>query len=156
VSEFPPVLTGSLARTFRNVTRTVVPDADALDEAAWSRALAIVEEGLAGRAPALRRRLSLFLRLLEWLPLLRWLRPFSALGPERRARWLRTLQDSPLLLVRQGLWGVRTLAFMGYYGLPEVRREMGYRAHPRGWRAEEARRGERDPAEVEPGLEVEL
>lgn len=151
-----PVLTGSSARIFRAVAVTVVPAARRLEPEQWERALATVESALADRPPALRRQLRLFLRLLQWLPLARWLRPFTALPPARRARWLGVLQDFPVLRVRQGFWGLRTLCYMGYYGLPEVRREIGYRAHPRGWKAERVRRGEEDGADLEPGPEVQL
>src|SRR2546422_3095313 len=45
----------------------------------------------------------------------------------------RSIERAPLLLMRRGLWGLRTLAFMGYYGRPAAAREIGYRADPRGW-----------------------
>lgn len=151
-----PVLAGPFARTFRAVAVTVVPDAGRLTAEQWDRALAIVEDALADRPPALRRQLRIFLRLIEWLPVLRWLRSFTALELARRERWLALLQDAPLLRIRQGFWGLRTLCLMAYYGLPEIRGEIGYRAHPRGWAAERARRGEEPASELEPGPEVQL
>ena len=48
---------------------------------------------------------------------------------------LETLQDAPVLLLRRGIWGLRTLAFMGYYTRPDAQRAIGYRADPRGWEA---------------------
>lgn len=156
MSESTPVLAGSLSRIFRAVACTVIPEAGDLDEEQWSRALEIVEDALADRPPELRRQVRLFLRLLQWIPLLRWLRPFTSLGADRRARWLSFLQGAPLLAVRRGFWGVRTLCYMGYYGLPEVRAAVGYRAHPRGWKAERVRGGEEDGAELEPDLEVQM
>ena len=89
------------------------------------------------------------------LPAARWLRPFPALDAARRDRWLSALQDFPVLKIRQGFWGLRTLCCMACYGLPEMRREIGYRAHPRGWKAERARRDEGD-AGLEPDLEVQM
>lgn len=135
---------------------TVVPRVRDLDDEGWNAACRIVENALSDRSRADRRRLRLFLVAIQWLPVLRWLRPFTALSAERRRRFLTALQDAPLLLVRRGVWGVRTLTFMGFYGLPDVRRELGYRAHPRGWRAERARRGEASPEELRPGPEVQL
>lgn len=154
--ESTPVLTGSLPRVFRAVANTVVPDAGRLESEQWRRALATVENALADRPRSLHRQLRIFLRLVQWLPVLRWLRPFTALDADRRQRWLSALQDAPVLRVRQGFWGLRTLCFMGYYGLPEVRGEIGYRAHPRGWKAERARRGEEDVDGLEPGLGVQM
>ncbi len=127
-----------------------------LDDDAWDEGCEIVETALAQRPPHVQRQLRLFIHLTQWLPALRWLRPFTSLDPERRARFLAALQDGPFLLVRRGFWGVRTLALMAYYGLPEVRGEIGYRARPRGWAASRVRRGEAPGTELEPGPEVQL
>lgn len=150
------LLRGSLSSVFRAVTATVVPDAPTLPADGWRRLLDTVEGALSRRPPDLRRQIRLFLWLVQWLPFVRWLRPFTSLDPERRVRWLSALQDAPLLLVRRGFWGVRTLAYMGYYNLPEVRREIGYRAHPRGWDAERVRRGEDAPETLEPPVDTQL
>ena len=119
----------------RAVTVTVVPEAIELDPAEWSALEQIVATALAARPPAMRRQLSLFVRLLEWLPVLRYGRRFTGLGPERRRRFLESLQDAPLLLIRRGMWGVRTLLLMGYYARPAAAGDIGYRADPRGWSA---------------------
>ena len=123
------------------------PPSSPLDEAGWKRLHAIVEEALGARPPAMRRQLRLFLRVLSWLPLLRYGRRFTGLDPERRRAVLRTLQDAPVLKLRQGIWGLRTLVYMGYYGQPEIQHELGYRAHLDGWRA---RAGGPDPEHTEP------
>ena len=62
-------------------------------------------------------------------------RRFSALDVARRTRFLLALQNSPVLLLRRGIWGLRTLVFMGYYGRPEAAALIGYRADARGWEA---------------------
>lgn len=153
-------MSGTLApghrRVFRAVAECAVPRARAFDEDAWRRALEIVETALADRPPTMRRQLRLFLRLVEWLPVLRWGRRFQGLEADRQTRLLRGLQDAPLLLLRRGVWGLRTLAFMGCYGLSEVRREIGYRAHPRGWAARRVREGDGEPDVLEPGPEIQL
>src|SRR6266487_266086 len=88
---------------------------------------------LPDRPASLRRGLKLFLRLIDWIAVARYARRFSALDAARRTRLLASMERAPLLLVRRGLWGLRTLAFMGYYGRPAAAREIGYRADPRGW-----------------------
>ncbi len=120
---------------FRAVVRTVVPESSQLDSAGWREVEALARAFLAARPPALRRRLLLFLRLVEWLPLLRYGRPFTALDPTRRAAVLRRLQESRLGPVRLGLWGIRTLALLGYYGRAEAARAIGYAPDARGWEA---------------------
>src|SRR5688572_13985696 len=111
----------------------MVPDAAALDEAAWHDVNHAITQVLAKRPPAARRQLVLFVRILDTLPLFRWGRRFHALGAARRARFLDAIQYSPIPLLRRGLWGLRTLVFLGYYTRPEVQATLGYRATARGW-----------------------
>jgi len=131
----PPAVLPSVRPTFRALAATFVPEAAALDEAGWTEAEAIVERFLAARPQAVRRQLALLVRLLDVLPLPRYGRRFTTLDPARRRRVLETLQDAPVLLLRRGIWGLRTLAFMGYYTRPNAQRAIGYRADPRGWEA---------------------
>jgi hypothetical protein len=95
--------------------------------------LGIVDEALGRQPPSVRRQLFLFIGLLDWLPVFRHGRRFRSLDPERRLRFLQTLQDSRLVLVRRGVWGLRTLIFMGYYARPAAYAAIDYRAHPDGW-----------------------
>ena len=124
--------------TFRAIATTVVPEASALDEAGWSALEALVEKTLARRPAAMRRQVVAFVRAIEHLPRLRWGRPFSALGPEERTRFLSGLEHAPVLLLRRGFWGLRTLVFLGYYARPEAAAAIGYRADARGWEARPA------------------
>jgi len=122
-----------MQRVFCAVVTTVVPEAAQLDAAGWTDLERIVERALADRPTSLRRGLKLFLRLIDLIAVARYARRFSALDAARRARLLAYIERAPLLLMRRGLWGLRTLAFMGYYGRPAAAREIGYRADPRGW-----------------------
>lgn len=126
----PPV-----QRSFRALATTVVPEAERLDAPGWAELERIVEEQLARRPASIRRQFRFLIRLLELLPLARFGRRFTALDPERRLRFLAALQDAPLLLLRRGVWGLRVLVQMGYYGQPARDAEIGYRADPRGWEA---------------------
>jgi hypothetical protein len=120
---------------FRAVVVTVVPEAKQLEESGWIALEALVEDALEFRPRALRGQLQIFLRAIEWLPVVRYGRTFTALGDEQRSRILRYLQDHPVERIRCGFWGLRTLAFLGYYGRPEGAHAIGYRPDPRGWEA---------------------
>ena len=120
---------------FRAVVVTVVPDAKQLDETSWLTLEKLVEGALEIRPPALRGQLQLFLRAIEWLPVVRYGRTFAALGDEQRSGVLRHLQNHPVERIRCGFWGLRTLAFLGYYGRPEGAHAIGYAPDPRGWEA---------------------
>jgi len=120
---------------FRAVVTTVVPDAVTLDATAWTEIDTIVAGQLAQRPAALRRQLGALLVLVQWLPVLRYGRPFTALDATRRTRVLATLERAPALLLRRGIWGLRTLALLGYYVRPAAAAEIGYRGDPGGWGA---------------------
>ncbi len=120
---------------FRALARTVVPEAERLDEKGWGDLTGLVEEALADRPPGMRRQLLMLIRLLGVLPLFRYGRSFRGLDAKRRLRFLESIQECPLLLLRRGFWGLRTLVMLGYYGRPQAGLEIGYRADPRGWEA---------------------
>lgn len=142
-------------KPFRALTRTVVPEASGLDDEGWRAVESVVEEALSSRPPALRRQLRFLVRLLQWAPVLRWGRPFTALPPERRRRVLETVQDLPVLRLRQGFWGLRSLIFMGYYGRSEVYPQVGYDARLRGRRQKDGPTRGRGAGEVLPETPTE-
>lgn len=125
----------SIRPVLRAIGVTIVPEAAKLDEREWMTLEDIVGGALASRPRALQRQFILLIRVIEWLALVRYGRRFTALDPDRRRRFLERLQNAPLLLIRRGIWGLRTLLLMGYYGRPAGAQAIGYRADPRGWRA---------------------
>jgi hypothetical protein len=118
----------------RAIAETVVPESAAFDPAGWTALERTIKTAVAVRPPQLQRRLALFVRAIQWLPLLRYGRPFTRLDPPRRHQFLSSLQDSPFLLIRRGFWGLRTLILMGYYTQTQVIAAIGYRADARGWK----------------------
>jgi hypothetical protein len=120
---------------FRAVSVTVVPEAGRLDDGGWREMERGVEQALALQPRARQRQLRLFIRAIDWLPVLCCGRRFRSLDPARRARLLALLQDAPFLLLRRGFWGLRTLVLLGYYTRPETAAEIGYRADRLGWEA---------------------
>jgi hypothetical protein len=119
----------------RAIGITVVPEAAQLDEPQWVALEEIVRGALAPRPRALQRQFVLLVRAIQWLAVLRYGRRFTALDPAQRERFLEQLQNAPVLLVRRGIWGLRTLLLMGYYGRAAGGRAIGYRADARGWKA---------------------
>lgn len=122
-----------IRQKFRALATAIVPESAQLDEVGWSDLEEVVENALSKRPAGMRRQFAVFVRLLDFLPRLRWLRPFRRLGPDRRARFLRGIQSSGIFLFRRGFWGLRTLVYMGYYARPQAYAEIGYDAHLRGW-----------------------
>ena len=124
-----------ISPAFRAIASTVVPEAARLAPSEWEELERIVARAIAARPARLQRQLALLLRLLEWIPLVRYGRRLSGLDPARRAAFLASLANSGLLVLRRGIWGLRTLILMGYYGRPAAARAIGYRADARGWEA---------------------
>lgn len=120
---------------FRAVLNAVVPEAAGLAENEWQEAQAIIARALALRPPKVRRQIGRFMRVLDVTSFVRHGRTLSALPVGDATRLLESLSRSKLLLLRRGVWGVRTLAFMGYYARAEAARAIGYRASAAGWSA---------------------
>ena len=120
---------------FRAVATTVVPEASGLDESGWTEMEHVIHTQLAGRPAGLRRQIRFFVRLLQWLPLLRYGRRLTGLDPARRDGFLAWMQRAPVTILRVGFWGLRSLVFLGYYGSPRGAATTGYAAHPDGWSA---------------------
>jgi hypothetical protein len=118
---------GPRSRTvFEAIAARVVPVSATLAPGDRDVMFALVDQTLASRPAATIRQLELFLTLLRWAPLLRYGRRFETLAPARQDAVLRAAQDAPLQLLRSGFWGVRTLAYLGYYGRPDVYPSIGY------------------------------
>lgn len=126
---------GSIRPVLRAIGITVVPEAAQLNEQEWVALEEIVRGALAPRPPALQRQFILLVRAIQWLAVVRYGHRFTALDPARQQRFLEQLQNAPVLIIRRGIWGLRTLLLMGYYGRPAAGRAIGYRADPRGWKA---------------------
>ena len=120
---------------FRALAEAFVPESRRLDDAEWAEVEATVEYALSRRPPAIRRQIGVLIRVLDVLPLLRFGKRMRDLDVDRRLRVLNAIQNAPILLLRKGVWGLRTLVFMGYYTRAAAAAEIGYRAHLRGWQA---------------------
>lgn len=119
----------------RALAETFVPEIAAASPAQWAAVESTVAGALAARPPALQRQVSLFVRVLGVAARVRYGRSLPALDPAQRTRLLEGLARSPLLLLRRGVWGLRTLVMMGWYTQPGVMHSIGYRATAAGWAA---------------------
>src|ERR1022692_478813 len=101
---------------FRAVVSTIVPEAAALDDQGWHDLHQVIDALLRDRPESLKRQLRVFLRAIQWLPVVRYGRPFTRLRPAARTRVLAHLENDRIQKVRVGFWGLRTIALAGYYG----------------------------------------
>ena len=126
---------GVVRDPFRALCIAFVPESAELNEPAWRELESEVERALADRPPAIQKQMVLLIRILDLLARVRHGSPLAALTPAARRELLTRLQDSRWLLLRRGVWGLRTLAFLGYYSRPDTAASIGYRADARGWDA---------------------
>jgi hypothetical protein len=108
------------------VASRVVPEVGSLDRDGRADFERIVDRALSDRPGSVRRQFGVFLKVIELAPMLRYGRPFRRLSGDRQDAVLRWFQDGPVGLFRQGFWGLKAMVFMGYYGRPQVWREIGY------------------------------
>lgn len=124
---------GVVRGPFRALCVAFVPESAELDEAGWRELESDVERALADRSPAIQKQMLLLIRILDLLARARHGSALASLPPASRRELLTRLQDSRWLLLRRGVWGLRTLAFLGYYSRPDTAASIGYRADARGW-----------------------
>jgi hypothetical protein len=120
---------------FRAAAESFVPEIAAASPERWETLERIVEDALLERPLALRRQVLLLVRVLDLLCVARYRRRLASLDVATRGAFLERLGDSRILLLRRGIWGLRTLVMMGWYGQPAVQADIGYHASPRGWLA---------------------
>lgn len=132
--------------TFRAIAMSVVPELRSADPNEWSEIEAEIERALADRPPAMRRQLVSFVRLLDWWSRLRYGRRLTKLDAFKRTELLESFERHRLPLLRRGMWGLRTLVFLGYYTRADVAEFIGYGAHRDGWSARPEARRERPSA----------
>jgi len=108
------------------VASRVVPETASLNAAGRADFERIVDGALSDRPAGVRRQFGVFLKVIRFAPVLRYGRTFERLSEDRRDAVLRWFQDGPVSLFRTGFWGLKAIVFMGYYGRPEVWREIGY------------------------------
>ena len=130
----PPFLAGPRLARFEALQRRLVPRADRFSDEERAASRQLVESFLQRQPGKTRRKLGLFLVVIDLVSILTALRPFRALPADRQRRLLTSLFDSPVGLLRKGFWGLNTLARLGVYGQTTLYPEIAYRvrANPDG------------------------
>ena len=119
--------------TLRAFAATVTPETAELSDAQWHSVEDVISHALSRRPARVQRQIVLLLRVIDVVARARYGRAFGALDDARRTALIERLERAPVALVRRGIWGLRTLVFMGYYTGSDVAREIGYGATARGW-----------------------
>ncbi len=120
-------LTGIRQIRFESLQRRLAPRCETFSPDQWQASRDRINQLLAKQPAKNRKKLALFLFIIDLFSFIVGMQPFRKLPPVRQDRILRTLFDSPVGLLRKGFWGLNTLAKLGVYGEPSLYEEMGYR-----------------------------
>ena len=113
--------------TFRAAAGCIVPSEPDSPGADSDEAVLIADRALSERPERDRKLLAAFLRAVELLPVLRYGRRFSGLRRDQQQAFLRFLESTRIFSkFRQGFFGLKTFALLGYYGLDRTWQELAY------------------------------
>ncbi|MEB2284464.1 MAG: hypothetical protein B6D46_02970 [Polyangiaceae bacterium UTPRO1] len=112
-------------RTIAAAVEAVAPDFPRLDAATRRVVLTDVAAFTASQVDAMPEHLRYLYRLaliaFEWLAVLRFGRPFTALDGDRRRTWVDFWTESPLAASRNFVKLIRSCTLLAFYDHPAVR-----------------------------------
>jgi hypothetical protein len=111
------VLSARQQRLLVRLAACIVPETAGAPAQVTDALLSAIDEQLRPR-PRLQQ--------LEFKLLLLGLGGMTGLPSRWQERGLHLLENFPLRLVRVGIWGLKTLVFLGYYGQDSVERRIRY------------------------------
>src|SRR5262245_38891947 len=113
--------------TFRAAAGCIIPSEPGSPGADSDEALLVADRALSERPARDRKLLMTFLRVVEFLPIFRYGKGFSKLRRDQQQAFLRFLESTRLSSkFRQGFFGLKTFALLGYYGLDATWQELAY------------------------------
>ena len=120
------VLGSGQQRFLISLAACIVPESAGAPPQVTGPLLAAIDEELRPRPRLQQLEFKVLLLAIRWMTVPFTLRWFERLPPERQVRWLRLLENAPLTLLRVGIWGLKTLVFLGYYTQDGVQRRILY------------------------------
>ena len=124
--ERQPVLGSGQQRFLLCLAARIVPESAGAPPQVTDPLLAAVDEELRPRPHLQQLEFKLLLFAIRWMTVPFTLHRFERLPGERQDRWLGFLENAPLTLLRVGIWGLKTLVFLGYYTQDGVLRRIVY------------------------------
>jgi hypothetical protein len=104
----------------------IVPESAGAPAQVTEPLLAAIDEELRPRPRLQQLEFKVLLFAIRWMTVPVTLRLFDRLPGARQDRWLHFLENAPLTVVRVGIWGLKTLVFLGYYTQDGVRQRIRY------------------------------
>lgn len=119
-------LTGNKLKTFLALADRIIPPDEDSPGGGTLQTAGVVDWALDKMPVELRKKILLFLSVIELLGFFFGGKSFSKNSPAAQDRELRWLENNPLRLFRMGFFGVKTYACMGYYTREDVWKTFDY------------------------------
>jgi hypothetical protein len=125
--DFPlGVLGPRQVRFLLHLASRIVPETAAATPEVRRRLVAVVDDVLQRQSSSQQFQFKLLLLVLRWMTVPFTLHRLESLPPSWQDFLLRRLEGAPLTILRVGIWGLKTLVFMGYYGQEAVTARIHY------------------------------
>ena len=121
-----PFLSGSRAIRFTAIQHCLVPRSKTFSPSELENSNAIINRLLVDQDNDAKRKLSLFLWVIDLISFCRYGATFRKLNSKQQTSISHSLFDSPISLLRKGFWGLNTLSRLGVYGQKGLHDEIGY------------------------------
>jgi len=122
-----PFLSGKMVLRFETIQNCLVPRSLTFSEQEKARSQRLVNTVLQDQDEAAKKKLALFIMLIDISALIFHARFFRQLNTAKQDSLLTKFFDSPIPIFRKGFWGLNTLARLGVYGQKELHLEIGYK-----------------------------
>lgn len=122
-----PFFVGSRAETLLAVAARVIPsEGSSAPDARLEAAVCAAEQFVQGQDAAVRAKLSLLLKALDWGAVFRYGARFTRLPTTKQDAYLHAWESSPVQSLRFGFSSLRNLVLLAFYTQPESWRAIGY------------------------------
>ncbi len=122
-----PFFVSSRAQTFLALAARVVPGEGPSAPGARSEAtVRVAERFVQGQDTAVRAKLGLLLKVLDWGAVFRYGARFARLSAANQDAYLRAWERSPVQSLRFGFSSLRNLVLLAFYTQPESWSMIGY------------------------------
>ena len=120
------VLGSAQAHFLLHLANRIVPETAVAPPDVRRRLVDIIDHVLQRQSQGQRFQFKLLLFVLRWMTVPFTLLRLESLPPSWQDFLLRRLEAAPLTILRVGIWGLKTLVFMGYYGQETVTEGIHY------------------------------
>ncbi|HYB10773.1 MAG TPA: hypothetical protein VEJ16_13980 [Alphaproteobacteria bacterium] len=120
------VLGPAQARFLLSLASRIVPEVKDAEDEVKNGLVSSVDHALALQTSTSRLLFKFLLFVLQWVTVPFTLHRLERLPPKWQDAVLEFFENAPLTVVRAGIWGVKTLIYLGYYGQESVERRIQY------------------------------